>query len=154
MLQYFIAIKFFKNTWELDMLTGDKSQCNEKKRFHRPSSSKTKLTATDEKMLFFFRISCIRTARLLCRAARATTAYYTQSLLYNILAGHMRGRGTRLIDSDRGPKITHTPQTRHSSQQDQEKIACLRSLKCFQSLYREKETSIQPVQIKAKATTS
>ena len=85
-LLYF-AIKFFKNTRKLDMLTGNKNQCNEEKRFHRPSSSKTKQTATDEKMLFFFRISCIRTARLLCRAARATTA------LAIALAGILCGAG-------------------------------------------------------------
>ena len=66
------------------MLTGDKSQCNVEKLFHPPSFSNQLL----RKMLFFF--SCIRTARLLCRAARAITS---RPAIYG---------GTRLSDSDRG----------------------------------------------------
>ena len=50
-------------------------------------------------------------------------------------------------------KFMLPPQTRHSSQQDQEKIACRRSIECFE-VYTKKKKLIQPVQVEYKATTS
>ena len=104
------------------ILTGSKSQCNAEKGFHPLSSSKTKQPVTAQMLLFFF--SCTFTANSElrgCYAERRALIVYSAGRPYGLYGGW--GGGRRTSDSG-GPKIkkfTHTPQTRHSSQQDQGK---------------------------------
>ena len=129
------------------MLTGDKSQCNVEKLFHPPSFSNQLL----RKMLFFF--SCIRTARLLCRAARAITS---RPAIYG---------GTRLSDSGRGTKNyaypanktfepTRSGKKSHASDLSSVFKVCIEKKKLLSNQYKSNPRLTHPTDGKVKLRSS